>query len=175
MRDETRNRGERGFSLIEVMIAILILTIGLLTLAQMMVIATNANALSGRMTASAALAKEQLELLKAAPFYTNPASITTGSINPMLQVGGNLDADTTVGPQDFFQYYDENGQPLTPNGPSGSSYVVRWQVQQVVAPGGNGTLPLAMLRIMVRCQGMADQYRVVGDATLITFRTANIG
>ena len=71
--------------------------------------------------------------------------------------------------------YDENGQPLIPNGPSGSSYVVRWRVQQVVAPGGNGTLPLSMLRITVRCQGMADLYRVVGDATLITFRTANIG
>ena len=63
MRNQDKNRGERGFSLIEVMIAILILTVGLLTLAQMMVIATNANALSGRMTASAALAKEQLELL----------------------------------------------------------------------------------------------------------------
>jgi hypothetical protein len=32
-----------------------------------------------------------------------------------------------------------------------------------------------MLRITVRCQGMAQMYRVVGDATLITFRTANIG
>ncbi len=175
MRDKKRDCGEEGFSLIEVMIAILILMVGLLTLAQMMVIATNANALSGRMTASAALAKEQLELLKAAPFYTDPANITVGSVNPMLQVGGNLDADTTVGPQDFFQYYDENGQPLTPNGPSQSSYVVRWQVQQVVAPGGNGTLPLAMLRITVRCQGIADLYRVIGDATMITFRTANIG
>ena len=175
MRAEKHNCEERGFSLIEVLIAILILTVGLLTLAQVMVIATNANALSGRMTASAALAKEQLELLKAAPFYTNPASITTGSINPMLQVGGNLDADVTVGPQDFFQYYDADGQPLTPNGPAEAVYVTRWQVQQVVAPGGNGTLPLAMLRITVRCQGMADMYRVVGDATLITFRTANIG
>jgi len=92
-----------------------------------------------------------------------------------LQVGGNLDADVTVGPQDFFQYYDEDGQPLIPNVSSEAVFVVRWQVQQVVAPGGNGTLPLAMLRITVRCQGMAQMYRVVGDATLITFRTANIG
>ena len=77
MQDENVSRdGERGFSLIEVLIAILILTVGLLSLAQMMLIATNANALSGRMTASAALAKEQLELLKAARFYTNLADIS---------------------------------------------------------------------------------------------------
>ena len=90
MRAEKHNCEERGFSLIEVLIAILILTVGLLTLAQVMVIATNANALSGRMTASAALAKEQLELLKAAPFYTNPASITMFNVRPNNVITRNV-------------------------------------------------------------------------------------
>ena len=176
MHDKKVNReGEGGFSLIEVLIAILILTIGLLSLAQMMLIATNSNALSGRMTASAALAKEQLELLKAAPFYMDPADLH-GSVNPMLQQGiGKLDSDESGGGQDFFQYYDPDGQPLTPNGPNGAAFVVRWQVDQVVPPGGDGTLPLSMLRITVRCTGLARAYRYVGDATLMTFRTANIG
>ena len=71
--------------------------------------------------------KEQLELLKAAPFYTNPADISSDSVNAMLQ------------------------------------------------PGGDGTLPLAKLRITVRCAGLGRTYQVVGDATLMTFRTANIG
>ena len=173
---KNRNRaGEQGFSLIEVLIAILILTVGLLALAQMMMIAANSNALSGRMTASAALAKEQLELLKAAPFYLDPANISTGSVNPMLQAGGDLDADTAVAGQDFFQYYDPDGQPLIPNGPDGASFVVRWQVEQVVQPGGNGALPLSMLRITVRCTGLGAAYQFVGDANLMTFRTANIG
>jgi prepilin-type N-terminal cleavage/methylation domain-containing protein len=177
MQDKKVNReGERGFSLIEVLIAILILTIGLLSLAQMMMIATNSNALSGRMTASAALAKEQLELLKAAPFYTDPNNIDTSSVNPMLQKSiGKLDSDESGGGQDFFQYYDPDGQPLTPNGPNGAAFVVRWQVDEVIPPGGDGTLPLSMLRITVRCSGLAQAYRFVGDATLMTFRTANIG
>ena len=103
MKDQRQYRSkERGFTLIEVMIAIVILTVGLLTLAQTMVIATNANALSGRMTASAALAKAQLELLKAAPFYTDPANISAASINSMLQVGGDINANQTVGSQDLF-------------------------------------------------------------------------
>jgi prepilin-type N-terminal cleavage/methylation domain-containing protein len=170
MRDENVNRdGERGFSLIEVLIAMLILTIGLLALAQMMLIATNANALSGRMTASAALAKEQLELLKAAPFYTNPADISSGSVNPMLQPGGDLENNDP----NYHQFYDPDGQPL--NDATGAAFVVRWQVEQVVQPGGDGTLPLAMFRITVRCAGLAQAYRFQGDATLMTFRTANIG
>jgi prepilin-type N-terminal cleavage/methylation domain-containing protein len=165
--------GEQGFTLVEVMIAIVILAYGLLVLAQMMVVATNANALSGRMTATAALAKEQLELLKAAPFYTNPAVINQGSVNPMLQVGGDLDTDQSAGGVDYFQYYDERGQPMIPNQPGGAMYVVRWQVQQIIPPL-NGALPLAMLRISVRCMGTAA-YRYVGDATFMTMRTANVG
>ncbi len=166
---------ERGFSLIEVMIAILILMVGLLSLAQMMALATNANAISGRMTATAALAKEQLELLKAAPFYTNPADITVGSINGMLQVGGDLENDAAVGAQDYFQYYDRDGQPLVPNSPATATFVARWRVDQIVPPGGDGNMPLAMLRITVRCRNMATTYQGAGDATLVTFRTANIG
>jgi len=164
-----------GFSLIEVMIAILILTVGLLSLAQMMALATNANALSGRLTATTSLAKEQMELLKAAPFYTNPAAINIGSVNGMLQMGGDLDNDTSVGAQDYFQYYDENGQPLVPNSPAAATFVARWRVDQIVPPGGSGSLPLAMLRITVRCRNMAASYQGAGDATLVTFRTANIG
>jgi prepilin-type N-terminal cleavage/methylation domain-containing protein len=170
MKDKKTNGiGERGFSLIEVMIAILILTIGLLSLAQMMMIAANSNALSGRMTASAALAKEQLELLKAAPFYLNPADISVGGMNPMLVEGGSLTSDDA----NYHQYYDPDGQPLVPNGPNGAAYRVRWQIRTVVPPGGD--MPLAMLQITVRCEGLGAAYRFVGDATLKTFRTANIG
>jgi len=160
---------EGGFTLIEVMVAILILMVGLLSLAQMMALATSANALSGRMTATAALAKEQLEILKAAPFYTNPAAINVASVNGMLQVGGDIDNDTTVGAQAYFQYYDADGQPLVPNGPGGSTFVVRWRVEQIVPPGGDGNLPLSMLRITVRCRNQATAYQGAGD------RTANIG
>src|SRR3990170_4490396 len=105
---KSNKESQEGFSLIEVMIAIVILTVGLLSLAQMMVVATNANALAGRMTASAALAKQQLELLKAAPFYTNPANPSIPAINPLLAAGGDLDSNDAG----YFQLYNADGQPV---------------------------------------------------------------
>ena len=166
---EPDRKGGAGFSLIEVMIAIVILTVGLLSLAQMMVVATNANALAGRMTASSALAKQQLELLKAAPFYTNPANPSVGSINPLLEEGGDLDSNVT----DYFQLYNADGEPVAPGG--GSLFVVRWKIERLVDP--KGAMPLAMLRITVRCLPSSESgiFLGVGDARFVTFRTANVG
>jgi prepilin-type N-terminal cleavage/methylation domain-containing protein len=153
-------RNDEGFSLIEVMVAIVILTVGLLSLAQMMVVATNSNNLSGRMTSCSALAKEQLERLKSAPFYTNPAALVR---NPILAAGG--DVNTTVG--GYSQLYDTDGL-VTAGAPM---YVVRWQITDVPT-----ALPLAMVSIQVRCMASsADQFNIIGEALFTTFRTANVG
>ena len=153
--------GERGFSLIEVMVAIVILTVGLLSLAQMMVLATNSNSLSGRMTSASALAKEQLERLKAAPFYIDPATLTR---NPVLLDGGDLDAPGGAG---YAQLYDQNGAPVAGAG----QFEVRWEIETIPT-----ALPLEMVEIRVRCLSVnADQFNVIGEARFTTFRTANVG
>jgi prepilin-type N-terminal cleavage/methylation domain-containing protein len=160
MPAERTKRNDEGFSLIEVMVAIVILTVGLLSLAQMMVVATNSNSLSGRMTSCSALAKEQLERLKSAPFYTNPAALVR---NPMLTAGGDINA--SVG--GYSQLYDTDGLPT--NG--ASMYEVRWQIADVPT-----ALPLAMVSIQVRCMASnVDQFSVIGEARFTTFRTANVG
>ena len=169
-KTQTNHESRKGFSLIEVMIAIVILTVGLLSLAQMMVVATNANALAGRMTASAALAKQQLELLKAAPFYSNPSNPSIANINAALTAGGDLDTNDNG----FFQFYNADGQPV--GAANQALFVVRWQITRIVDPN-DPNLPLAMLRIGVRCLPASESgmYLGVGDARLVTFRTANVG
>jgi prepilin-type N-terminal cleavage/methylation domain-containing protein len=158
---EERFSGERGFSLIEVMVAIVILTVGLLSLAQMMVLATNSNSLSGRMTSASALAREQMERLKAAPFYIDPLTLTR---NPALQDGGDLD---TPGGGGYVQYYDADGKPVA----GGGQYEVRWRISTI-----NTAMPLEMLEIQVRCLTVnTDQFNVIGEARFTTFRTANVG
>jgi prepilin-type N-terminal cleavage/methylation domain-containing protein len=153
---------ERGFSLVEVMMAIVILSVGLLSLAQMMVLATHSNTLSGRMTSSSALAKEQLERLKATPFYVDPLTKTR---NPALVDGGDLDA-TSPG---YVQFYDGDGKAVAGVG----LFEVRWQIRTI-----NTNLPLEMVEIRVRClpaAGMREQFAVIGEARFTTYRTANVG
>lgn len=162
-RSNRTRAGERGFTLIEVMVAIVILTVGLLSLAQMMVLATSSNTLSGRMTSASALAKEQLERLKATPFYSDPVSLTR---DPALSDGGDLNAPVAG----YVQYYDPDGQPV---GAGTAMFEVRWQVETIAS-----ALPLQMVRIRVRClpaAGMQDQYAVIGEARFTTFRAANVG
>jgi len=158
-------RKDEGFSLVEVMVAIVILTVGLLSLAQMMVVATHSNQLSGRMTSCSALAKEQLERLKAAPFYTNPAALTP---NPILAPGpGGVDPlGATVG--GYSQLYDPEGIPTAGAG----MFEVRWSITDVAT-----ALPLAMKSIQVRCLAATgvDQFSIIGEARFTTFRTANVG
>jgi prepilin-type N-terminal cleavage/methylation domain-containing protein len=149
-----RNHGnQEGFSLIEVMVAIIILTVGLLSLAQMMVVATNSNILSGRMTSCSAIAKEQLERLKSAPFYTNPQALLR---NPVLAAGTGT------------QMYDHDGLPTNGN----ALFVVNWTITDVAT-----ALPLEMIRIDMRCSPISasDRFAVIGEANFTTFRTANVG
>ncbi len=65
----------RGFSLIEVVIALLILAISLLALAGLMVTTTRNSSFGGHMTEAATFAQDKLEQLTAAPW----ASIVAGS------------------------------------------------------------------------------------------------
>ena len=164
MSERRHHSAEQGFTLIEVLVAIVILTVGLLSLAQTMVVATQSNSLSGRMTSAAALAKEQLERFKAAPFYTNPGARTR---NPVLQDGGDLDTRTAG----FVQFYDADGQPT---GAGNALYEVRWEIETIAGAG----LPLEMVEIRVRClpaAGMGDQFAIIGEARFTTYRTANVG
>jgi type IV pilus modification protein PilV len=68
---------EDGFTLIEVMVALVILSIGLLGLAALQLVAVKGNAFSTEMTYATMLAQQQAEILKSRP-YTD-ADLTEGS------------------------------------------------------------------------------------------------
>ncbi len=73
------SRSSKGFTLIEVMIAVVILAVGLLGLMAMQIVSIKANAFSSEMTYSSMLAQQQLETLKNLPF-TDP--LLTGTTPP---------------------------------------------------------------------------------------------
>jgi hypothetical protein len=82
MHEISRNDGEAGFTLVEALIAIVVLVFGLLAVTNLMIIGASSNSVANQSSATTALASEQLERLKAVPF----GSLTTG---------GDITADAT--------------------------------------------------------------------------------
>lgn len=70
-----RADGEAGFTLIEALIAMIVLAFGLIAVANLLVVATTSNRVAGTATAAANVAQQQLELLRATPYLTLDAQV----------------------------------------------------------------------------------------------------
>lgn len=103
---------ETGFTLSEVLVALVVLSLGLLGLEGMHIAATQANAIASRLTQATTLAQERAELLIALP-YNDPALV-----------------DTT-GKGSFTSYTE-------PHPPQG--YSIRWEVDTDVPSAGIKTV-----------------------------------
>jgi prepilin-type N-terminal cleavage/methylation domain-containing protein len=76
-----RGAAERGFTLMEVLIAIIVLVFGLVAITNLFVLATSSNVVARHMTAATTQATEAMEMLKAVPFAG-------------LVPGGSIDVNT---------------------------------------------------------------------------------
>jgi type II secretory pathway pseudopilin PulG len=113
--DGTRDarRGEAGFTLIEALIAIVVLVFGIIAVTNLLVVAAASNSIANASTVATNQAVEALEELKATP-YDGPA----------LAAGGDLDANVSAGGVDYFV---EN------NVPGVGRVTTRWVVQDITA------------------------------------------
>ena len=103
---------EKGFTLSEVLVAIVVLSLGLLGLERMHIAAIQVNTIASRLTQATTLAQDRAELLMALPYN-----------DPTL-------ADTT-GQGSFTSYTD-------PNPPQG--YTIRWEVDTDAPSAGIKTI-----------------------------------
>ena len=126
-------QSERGFTLVEIMVATVILSIGLLASASMQLSAVHVNSSANSMTAATNLAQSSLEELMAFQYtqaFTDPDLIGDEA------VGGTLEPFTdsnSNGLWDFGEsYVDSNGNSVwdaahvDPNPPPG--YIITWSV-----------------------------------------------
>ena len=104
------NRSEAGFTLIEAMTAMVVLLVGVASVANLMAVAAASNSIANQTTAAASIASRELERLQAIPY-------------DQLAVGGDVDVDTGAPP--FFR-----DDPI----PGVGNIHTRWQV---VAIGGD--------------------------------------
>ena len=180
---------ERGFSLIEVMIAMGLLTIVSLSVAQLFAISTRQNILARGLTSTTALAEQKLEQLRALTWgfttdgsglplsdtTTNlaltPATATGAGLNP--SPSDALDRNTSG----FVDYLDADGVWLgtgtTP--PTGTVYIRRWSITPLPTNPNNTLIlqvfvsPLAVE--MARGTSTAARERLPGEVWLVSVRT----
>lgn len=146
-----------GFSLIEVLVAITVLTVGVASLAQVFVLATRANTDAGAISLAAVLAAQKMEQLRALAWSTDAlgAPTTDGgtdtAVVPEELAGGtglspspaDALAANTSGYCDFLDVY---GRPLGGGtaAPDRAAYVRRWSIQPLPA-NPNNTLVLQVV------------------------------
>ena len=94
----TKKRSPRtrsnGFTLIEILVALVILSIALLALAGLMVTTTKNSSFGGRMTEAATFAQDLLEQLRASPW----ANVVSGADQKMGSTGINYTRNWNVVP-----------------------------------------------------------------------------
>lgn len=72
-----RPRSSNGFTLMEVLVAMLILTVGLFGMAALTIEIINSNGLSNRMSTATVLAQDKMEEIRPGFFVTPPSNTTT--------------------------------------------------------------------------------------------------
>jgi type II secretory pathway pseudopilin PulG len=181
-----RSTTTAGFSLVEVMVATLLLATAVVSLAELFGVATRSNIDSRFATYAAVLAAQKLEELRALTWGFDgqgvPVSDTTTntSVLPETTVGGaglspspaNALREDIAG---YVDYIDQFGTRLwggtTP--PPGTIYTRRWAVQTLPADPGD-TLVIQVLVTRFRNRGPAGDGaagRLPGEARLITVKT----
>lgn len=180
MRVKRRKTG-KGFSLVEVLIALVILAVGILVIAQMQAAAIDGLTFSRHMSTATQLGQQHLEYLRSLPFHESDATVCPTVDGAALRDGGgrcvlfdDVDGDGNPGP---FLYYqnprNELGQEVPPNAP-GMKYYLRWRVERggvsgTPGPGGGIGIPGAgQMAITVQVIWWEKQPATIPDLTTLS-------
>jgi prepilin-type N-terminal cleavage/methylation domain-containing protein len=188
---KSRLRSNRGFSLVEVLVSMGLLTTVSLGVAQLFAASTNANRVARNATSTTALAEQKMEQLRSLTWGFDlqglglPLTDTTTnlSVYPLTADGAGLNPspDETLikNISGYVDYLDANGGYVgtgtTP--PQGSVFVRRWAIQPLPT-NPNNTLILQVLVTSVANEagrvardGETTRVRMPGDALLISVKT----
>ena len=180
----------KGFSLVEVVIAMGILTVVSLGVAQLFALATRANQVAKGQTSTTALAEQKLEQLRALTWGFDidgeglPVSDTSSnlSLDPPQPNGSGLNPSPgnslESNQSNYVDYLDAHGQYVGTgtNIPADAVFVRRWSIQPMPT-NPNNTLILQVLVTPVvnerlrRASGNTTLRRLPGDALLVSVKT----
>ena len=181
------SRSQSGFTLVEVIVAIGLLTTAIVTLAQLFAVSTRSNVSSRNTTYAAVLAEQKMEELRALTWGFDSAGLpvtditTNTAVNPETPTGGtglapSPTASLQANTPGYVDYVDGVGNKVgtgdaTP--PDGAIWTRRWTVTPLPT-NPNNTIVLQVLVTRVRDRGTADQGavgRLPEEARLVTVKT----
>lgn len=145
---------DRGFSLLEVLVATSILVVGVAALAQLLVLARSANARAQQTTAATVLAQQKIEDLVPAAAAGGLAASPQGTLT--ASIAGYCD------------FVDRTGRVLDggPPAPVGSAYVRRWQVDPL--PNSPRHTWILQVHVTGVRNAAASGARLPGDARVVS-------
>ena len=183
------NSSSRGFSLIEVVVSMGLLTAVSLGVAQLFALTTRANLIAKGQTSTTAMAEQKLEELRGLTWGFDlegqglPLSDTTTNlaVYPPAHNGSGLNPSPSDSLEEntpgFVDFVDGSGTWVgtgtTP--PASAVYIRRWSIQPLPT-NPNNTLVIQVLVTPVasesaRVESAFSRTRMVGDALLVTVRT----
>jgi prepilin-type N-terminal cleavage/methylation domain-containing protein len=189
MQARFNSSNSRGFSLVEVLVAMGLLTAVSLGVAQLFALSTRANVIAKGQTSTTAMAEQKLEQLRSLTWGFDlagqglPLSDTTTNltVTPPTQDGSGLNPSpvdsleqNTAGFVDFVDGAGAwVGTGTTP--PARAVYIRRWSIQPLPT-NPNNTLVIQVLVTPVaseqaRVESAFTRTRMAGDALLVTVRT----
>jgi type II secretory pathway pseudopilin PulG len=158
---EARTR-EEGFTLVESLVAIVVLVFGLIAVTNLLVVAASSNTVANQGTAATASASERMEILRTMQFGPGPNTL-------LGAVGGDLNSD--VGPTSACSPAAPTAIPMPPatynctDDLQGVGRIVtRWQITAVPGTG-------RMVFIQVRSEGTGVLSRTRSRAEFTTLRS----
>ena len=180
---------ERGFSLVETLVATTLMTVALASLAQLFLISTKANQSARLTTTASVLAQQKMEQLRGLTWGFDmiglPLSDTTSDLTvvPEQAQGGpgltpSPDGSLQSNVDGYCDFLDGRGQPLGGGSvaPPNTVYVRRWSVEPLPT-NPNNTLILQVMVTRWRARGTADTdqsgggKRLPDEARVISVKT----
>jgi type II secretory pathway pseudopilin PulG len=185
-KSNSRRNNEAGFSLIETMVATLLLATGLVATAQMFVLATRGNITAQRSTYTATLAQEKMEQLRGLAWGFDAVGLpiqdysTNISVEPPTNDGVGLQpspADAlSANVAGYVDYVDRAGNTLGGGAlpPLNTMYVRRWSVEPLPTnPNNTLIFQVVVFALGERAANGAGPVldRVRDEARLVTVKT----
>lgn len=147
---------ERGFTLVEAMVAMVICTIGLVAMAELMAVTLRLQQLGRNSTSAVRLAQDKIDELTTIPFDPTAATYTAA-----ISCGGSLDADdanhSDVPHEDGGTPDDDSDDTFT------KGYTRRWLI--TAGPDGDPNLRTVIVRVVPDSNDM----RTAAPYDLLTF------